>query len=585
MAQQTSFTELDFTPVKNDLIKFLKSQEQFKDYDFAGTNMSILLDVLAYNTVLNNVYTNMAFSEMFLDSAQLRESLISHAKELNYLPSSKSGSTAHVLATINTGGDVPTTIIIPKYTEFTGRVNNRSYTFLNMESYSVKANASGVYSQEVILKEGKLVREFYEVGTADRFIISNEDVDISTIEVAVRDTSNINSIKTEFVRKNSIFGVEITDPVFYLMPYLDNKYEVTFGNNVFGLQPQAGNIVEVSYVVSTGPETNGITKFTKSSNISGYPVSLSLINKSYGGLNRETNDSIRFFAPKSIQIQERAVTPSDYEILLKSNFNEIQAVSVFGGEHDNPPQYGRVIVNIDTTGGFGLSDRLKDKYETFLLERSAIGIEPIIRPAKFMFVQVDSKVYFDVDSTSKGSAEVEERVRARINNFSVNNLSDFKRTFRYSKFVNFIDRTDPAILSNDTNVKAIIEMVPSTQNVNNIQFTFNNPVDDCLDGSNIVSSAFTFEGTNRVFFRDDGLGNIHISRVSSNATIDVKRNVGTIDYASGFISISSILISAYQGAAIRFYAIMTTNDIVPPPDRIIAIRQADTQVEAIASTV
>jgi hypothetical protein len=396
MPDNISITELDFFAAKTALKNYLKGQTQFQDYDFDGSNMNVLLDVMSYNTYMNNFYTNMAYSEMFLDTAQTRQSAVSHAKELNYLPRSCISAAAKVQIDISPN-DAPSFIIVPKGTKFNGRSGNNRYTFSTDRSYTV-TQIDGLYCiTDVSIYEGKLITEYYTAisGTTQRFILNNTDVDTSSISVAVRASAAAGAVSTEFTRKDSIFGVTATDPVFYIQPTDSDSYEITFGKGVFGKQPVVNNVIEVSYRISSKDAPNGIRTFT-SENIAGYPVTITTIAKSEGGADRESLESIRFFAPKSIQIQDRAVTESDYEIILKNQFPEIQAISVYGGEELTPPRYGRVVVAVDVQNAEGVSENNKNAYYTYLKERCPIGIEPIVISPEFMFLNVDAKVFITI---------------------------------------------------------------------------------------------------------------------------------------------------------------------------------------------
>ena len=587
MPDNISITELDFFAAKDALKNYLKGQTQFRDYDFDGSNMNVLLDVMSYNTYMNNFYTNMAYSEMFLDTAQTRQSAISHAKELNYLPRSCISSAARVQIDISPN-DAPSFIIIPKGTKFTGRTGNTAYTFSTDRSYTV-TQVDGLYCvSNISIYEGKLVTEYYTAtsGTTQRFILNNTDVDTSSISVAVRASAAAGAVSTEFTRKDSIFGVISTDPVFYIQPTDSDSYEITFGKDVFGKQPVVNNVIEVSYRISSKTAPNGIRTFT-SENIAGYPVTITTIAKSDGGTDRESIESIRFFAPKSIQIQDRAVTESDYEIILKNQFPEIQAISVYGGEELTPPRYGRVVVAVDVQNAEGVSENSKNAYYTYLKERCPIGIEPIVISPEFMFLNVDAKVYYNTKTTAASESDIRVAAKAAIVAYSTNNLSDFRKTFRFSKLGYDIDKSNANILSNDTEVLAIIPINPVLNTATSYTLNFKNIlITDHLLTNNesladhkpaIKSSQFTYNGKT-AFIQDNGAGVLQILRTTSTGFVYLNRNIGSVNYVTGQIIITNLSVSAFIGAEIKIYGRTASKDIAAPKDRIITIREQDINI-------
>lgn len=587
MPDNISITELDFFAVKEGLKTYLKGQTQFQDYDFDGSNMNVLLDIMSYNTYMNNFYTNMAYSEMFLDTAQTRQSVISHAKELNYLPRSCTSAAAKIQIDI-APGDNPSSIIVPKGTKFTGRSGNNRYTFSTDRSYTV-TQVDGLYCiSDVSIYEGKLITEYYTVtsGTTQRFILNNTNVDTGSITVAVRTSSSVDAVTTEYTERESIFGVTATDPVFYIQPTDSDSYEITFGKNVFGKQPSVNNIIEISYRISSKDAPNGIRTFT-SENIAGYPVTITTLAKADGGADRESLESIRFFAPKSIQIQDRAVTESDYEIILKNQFPEIQAISVYGGEELTPPRYGRVVVSVDVQNAEGVSENNKNTYYTYLKERCPIGIEPIVISPEFMFLNVDTKVYYNTKRTTASEADIRAAAKSAILAYSDNNLSDFRKTFRFSKLGYDIDSSNVNILSNDTEVLAIIPINPVLGVTTSYALNFGNSliVDHPLTaGENvdthkaaIKSSQFTYDGRT-AFIQDNGEGVLQIIRTTSTGFVYLNRNIGSVDYTTGRIVITNLNVSAYVGTEIKIYGRTLSKDITAPKDRIITIREQDINI-------
>lgn len=583
MVDQT-FTNLDFENVKASLKSYLKAQDRFKDYDFEGSNMNVLMDVLAYNTFQNNFYTNMAISEMFLDSAQIKDSVVSHAKELNYLPRSRRSSNTNLRVQFFPT-NTPGSITIPRKTKFTARCGTSTYSFWTDEAYTAYP-ANGVYTIDAVtVYEGRYVEEFYEVSTQtdQKFIINNANVDTQSVKVYVKANSN-STTETEYVFKTSIFGNSSTSEVFYLQPYSGNRYEVIFGDDVFGKRPINPNIIRIEYRVTAGDEANGIGTIDLESQINGISSTETVLAATQGGAERESIDSIKFYAPKSIQIQERAITESDYEILLKNQFPEIQAVSAYGGETLTPPQYGRVIVAVDIQDADGVPESFKTKYSNYLKARSPLAIEPVVVSPKFMFVRVEADVYYDTQRTTLNESNIAQLARSAILSYGNANLNDFNRTLRFSRVAGAIDNSSNVILSNNIRIYPIVEFNPTLGVNSNISFTFGNGLylDPPLDlGDDISkhepavrSTEFTYNGKT-AFFQDDGRGIIKVISNTDSGFVYLKNNAGTVDYATGDVVISDIAISAYSGSAIELIGKTKCGNIFGVKDRIISIRDFD----------
>lgn len=588
MANNVPFSSLDFDNIKADLKTYLSSQQQFRDYDFEGSNMNVLLDVLSYNTFKNNHYNNMAISEMFLDSAKTENSVASHAKELGYLPRSRAASRAVVDVTLTVTGTQPAFITIPARTKFTARCANKTFTFANQESATITP-VDGVYTAfDLDIHEGEWKTELFTVIEDSRFIISDPFADIGSVEVRVRENTDPNAPILDFQRATSLFGVNKDDKVFYIQAAFDNKYEIVFGLDNFGVQPIVGNVIEVSYRRTEGDTANGIEVFTPASTIAGYAAISNTVSNATGGAERENIESIKYFAPKSVQIQDRAITESDYEILLKNKYPEISAVSVYGGERAVPPQYGRVIVAVDVANVDGVTNVARVRYQTYLSERAALAIEPIVVSPEFMFVEVVTIVTFDTNKTSKSTADIRQLVGAAITNYNDTSLGDFDKNVRFSKLSEAIDDADPYIVGNDTEIRAIVEVVPvpnvaQTINVNfrnvlrkNVQFTKDTVLADYVPA--IVSSPFGY-GDVLGFLQDDGNGVLNILSKTEDGFVFLTKNVGAVDYETGEISVMKLSVTSLIGGAIKIYANTKSHDIIGPKERMLSINSNDVNIQ------
>lgn len=584
-------TELDFDQIKAGLIEYLKGQEQFKDYNFEGSNMSVLLDVLAYNTFQNNFYNNMAISEMFLDSAQLRNSVVSHAKELNYLPRSRSSARAVVDITLNTFGNPPF-VVIPAKTKFTAVCGNETYVFYNQESVTVfPTNGQYIY-RALDIYEGEYVTEVFDPANvqSQRYLISNDTVDLSSIKVRITE----NDFTEEYIFSQDLYNLESTSKVFFVQPYLDDKYEVFFGRDIFGIEPKQGSTVSIEYRISSGEKANGITSFEINENIAGFQANASLRVPSRGGAEREDLKSIKYFAPKSIQVQERAVVNKDYEILLKRQFPEVRTVAVYGGETLSPPQYGRVVVSVALQDFSNISTNTRERYRKFLKERSALTVQPIVVSANFAYFDVSTTVSYKSNSTTKSRSDIQALVQSAILDYSDTNLGDFKKTLRFSKLSTQIDDADESILSNQTDVRLILEITPVPDIPDNYSLNFDNRLfiqrDQTLLSSAIqsidtavVSSPFVYQGRN-AYLRDNGLGSLDILANTGTSIQYLERNVGSVNYVTGLVAIDGFTVDSYVGNAIKFYGKPEFDDVLTPKEYVSLIRASDIRISIVGVT-
>lgn len=586
--------ELDFSRIKEQFINFLKNQTQFKDYNFQGSNMNVLLDVLSYNTYMNNFYVNMAINEMFLDSATLKNSVVSHAKELNYLPRSRVSSKAVVNVIIVDSTEVGQTITIPRFTEFTTNYQGTNYTFITNEIYVARRTTGSTFvATDVEIFEGEILTNFEKDGfflDDQNFLrcnLTNDNIDVSTIEVFVDDEATEG--QNQFLYASGIFGVTPTSKVFYLDPYLDDRYSIYFGRNIYGEQPNADIDVKVQYRICSGEEPNGANRFGSNFRTG---VTVFTVLAASGGAERETIDSIKYFATKSLQIQERAITSSDYEILLRQRFPEIQAVAVYGGDELDPPQYGRVAISVNLQNQGFLSTTNKNTYVRYLSDKSPLTIEPIFIDPEFLYVETILDVTYSRKFTSKSIQQLESIIREEISNFNDENLNSFGATLRSSRLSAMIDSIDSSILSNTLCVNPIIEYKPVLNLTLNPKFKFDTPlvkpypykdVNGFTDFKpSIVSSTFTYRGTLSKI-QDDGAGNIQIISADAVNTDILNPNAGTINYLTGELKLINFSVESYTGNAIKIYAATSSADVKSPKSRILVIRDSDVVINFIES--
>lgn len=586
--------ELDFAAIKSQFITHLRNQTQFKDYDFTGSNMNVLLDVLAYNTYMNNFYTNMAINEMFLDSAVLKNSVVSHAKELNYLPRSRKSARAVVNVTIRDPQETGQTITIPRFTRFSTNYAGDNFNFITDKVHVARRVSTGVYVATLIeIFEGEILTNFEKDGfflDEQNFLrcnLTNDNIDTSTIEVYVDDEATEG--QNQFFYTKDIFGVTPTSKVFYLDPYFDDRYTIYFGRNIYGEQPNPDIDIKVQYRVTSGVEANGANRFTSSFRPG---VTVTTVTAAAGGSERENLDSIKFFAPKSIQIQERAVTASDYEILLRQRFPEIRSVSVYGGDELDPPQFGRVAISVNLQGQGVLSNTNRSEYVRYLSDKSPLTIEPIFIESEFLYTEAIVDVNFSRKLTSKSPSQLEALIRDAILNYSLNNLDDFGDTLRSSRLSAVIDDIDDGILSNTLCVNPIIEYAPILNLTLNPRFKFETQLVKpypfrAANGfadfkPSVVSTTFRYRNVLSKL-QDDGSGNMQVISASSVNPEILDPTIGTVDYATGDIKLINFAVESFTGNAIKIYAASTSSNIVAPKSRILTIRDEDITINFIES--
>jgi len=592
MATKLNITELDFASNKQQLINYLKSQSQFKDYDFEGSNLNVLLDVLSYNTYQNNFYTNMAINEMFLDSAVLPNSVVSHAKELNYLPSSRKSARASVRVTIRDTTITGQTITIPQFAAFKASFQGENYEFVTDKAYVAKKTEPGVFvADNIELFEGQMLTSFEREGYfVDEdgiltVILSNENADIDSLEVFV--DAEFTEDANIFTRKNDIFGVGPEDKVFYVEPYYDGRYKIYFGNNVFGIQPDEYEDIRVKYRICSGAEANGASVFTIQITSTG-TTEVETIQAALGGADSESLEKIRYFAPKALQIQERAITTSDYEVLLKQQFPEIKAVSAYGGENLNPPQFGRVAISVYLgEAEETLSNTLVNTYLDYLSDKTPLAIEPTFVPSEFVYGKIAVRVNYNPKLTTKNSDFIAQLVRDTIQAYSEGTLDNFNTTLRLSNLSSNIDAADVSITSNAMTAKPIIEYTPDLNIKSNPIFKFGTPLVRPYPfretngfseyKPSIVSGQFSVDNV-CVYLQDDGIGNMQLvtSDLSNPQIIDP--TAGTVDYDAGDVKLINFRTDGFTGSAIQFIATTVYDDIAAPKGRIFAIRDDDVEV-------
>jgi len=584
-----SLTQLDFNEYKASLKAYLTEQEEFKDYDFDGSNLSILLDILSYNTYQNAFYMNMVSNEMFLDSARLRDSVISHAKELNYLPRSFTSAKADIQLTVTPTDSNKNSIVVPKGTGFISRVDDYTYTFTTSQNIVITNKVDGSFvSDTITIYEGNYLSDTYAVNYINPLIfkINNKSVDASSVAVTVLEDNG--SSVLEYSRATSLFGYTETSRVFFLQPGVGDLYEVVFGDGIVGRKPKNNSVVIIEYRTSNGELPNGAFRFINAGRIDNEAnVTITTISSAADGAVAEDLNSIKFNAPRAFTTQERAITAEDYQNLLKANYPEINAVTAYGGEDATPPQYGRIFVSVDLTDVDGLPKIKEDEYRRFLRSRSSVAMEPIFISPDYTYLSVTGIVKYNINRTGLNPEDIRTFVIDSILNYASINLNSFVKTFRYSKLVQAIDATDESIISNETDINLVKYLTPNLNVPLNLTVDFKCPLTQeipllgdehpMIDVHGVSSTPFTYTGIQNCVLEDNGDG---VMRIVTSVGVNHKKivDIGTVDYDTGVVRLNNFIVQNYVGTSLKIYAEPRSRDITAIQNVILNIIEPDVNI-------
>ena len=586
-------TELDFTEIKNNLKAYLQSQDQFKDYNFEGSAMNVLLDVLSYNTHYNAVYANMVSNEMFLDSAVKRDSIVSLAKHLGYTPNSATASTARLNITVNNPVGTPASLTMSRGTTFQTRVADVNYQFVALNNVTITPN-EGVYTfTNVDVKEGTLVTMQYTASAEERYIILDERADVSTIRVRVQNSTTDATTRT-FTKVDNVLDVNSTSQVYYLHAIEDGQYEIHFGDGVLGTALDDGNIVIIDYLVTNLDSPNGADSFTLSSSIGGSTnATITTVIAAENGGARETMESIKFNAPKFYSSQNRAVTAEDYKVILPKLYNNIDTMQVWGGDDNDPPIYGKVFLSIKPKTGLRLTTSTKENIKTSILSgRTMVSITPEIVDPVYINIAPSVNVYWNPNITTLGASDIQSKVKTTILNFYETQIKKFDSVFRYSRFVNEIDKSDAGIVSNMTTIRVHrnVDAIVGSQTKYTVDFF--NPIftQGANTPSNLSSTGFVPSGrTETHYLDDDGEGNVRSYYLEEGSATKVYTNLqqGTINYATGKVIVDQLNINStvLDNNVFKIFVTLDSNDIVSVRNALLIIDESDIVVNTIVDKV
>ena len=581
-------TDLDFDTVKDNFKTFLSQQNSFTDYNFEGSGMSVLMDLLAYNTHYLAFHANMLANEMFIDTALTRSSAVSHAKALGYIPSSSKASNTYVDVTVK---GVPTsqkTLVMAAGTIFTTTVDDTAYNFVTIgDNTATSDNGTFVFS-DVRIYEGTRVRYTYTVNSSNleqQFVIPSSAVDTGTIVVSVQTSSS--DVTTEVYTLNTDYAtLDSTSLKYFLQEIEDGKFEVYFGDGITGKKPIDGNIVILDYVVTNGTAADGANAFTPASSVGGYSNVTALATASAsGGGDAESVDSIKFNAPLKYAAQGRAVTPDDYKAIVPSVYTNIKSIQCWGGEDNDPPIYGKVYIAIRPNTGTSLTTTTKNSIVTSLKKYNVASIVPEIVDAEILYLVLGVTAKYNSTVTEKAKSDIKALVETTISSFNTNNLQKFDSVFRHSNLLKDIDETDTSILSSTATLKLKRVVTPTLNAITKYTVSFNNAVyhPAASWSQTVVESTgfYLFGNTNEQFIDDDGNGKLRTFYLLGGTTKTITNaEAGTVNYNTGVVVLTSFNITSVTNAdgTINVTVKPDSNDVIP-------VRQQVIEIDTVATTV
>ena len=592
-----NITDLDFDQVETSLKEYLQGQDTLKDYDFQGSTLSILTDLLAYSAHTSAFNANMVASEMFLDTAQIRKNVVSRAKELGYTPSSRTGAKVTFDLTVNNVGSGQTNLTLLRGHKFQTNYDGITYSFISLDNKTVTKNSAGVWLfDDLEVVQGALSDDVYRFSSQvanQRFPLLNINVDTSTIKINI--TSN--NVVTTWTEATDLTNITTTSNVFYLQENDDGLFEIYFGDGIIGAEPKDGDLISISYLVTDTVHANGADSFTMATSINGYTtVSFTNIISASGGKDVETTDQIKFSASKFYTSQNRLVTVQDYKAKLQDIYPGADSIAVWGGEDHDPVSYGKVFVSIKPSQySNNLTSAEKTSLKKSLRDLSVLTVRPEVIDSEILQVLITSSFKYDPTKTSQTKSTLETLVKATIISYDNNNLSGFDTLFRHSQLISSIDDVETSVLSNITNIK-LRKNIPATVDATAkaYELTFGNALynphaDHNKTGGGILTTTgfFVSGDETEYFFDDDGSGNVRKYYVSGSTRVYKDNTSGTINYATGKVLVDSMILTSTSigDNSIDFTVLPDSNDVISSRNQLLDITASQISVYGTADTV
>ena len=596
----TQLNNLDFVNIKTALKDYMRAETDFTDYDFEGSALSQLLDVLAYNTYYTAFNTNMVVNELFLDSASLRDNVVSLAKQLGYTPKSITAAKSNLSFNVNIPNNAPDSVTLKKGSGFLTNLDETSYQFVATKDYRAEvANGVAVF-EDVELVEGTLLNTITTYNSAvkgQRFLIENSNVDINTLTIRIFDNSN-SSVSTEFKKADNILDptIDSNSKIYFVNEIEDENYEVIFGDGILGHKLENGNIIEMSYVITHGKDVNGAKAFTFGGVLTDGTININVpysvknittLQKAYGGEDIESVAKIKYLAPKFFSSQNRAVTSSDYEVIARNVYPAISDIIVFGGEEQVPPDYGKVFLSIKPSDASFLSAYTKKQIQDDLKKYSVGSVRPVLVDPSILYVEMDSKISFDGTLTELLPQQIASNgAKAILEYLKTSQTEKFNGKFRYSKFISVIDESDRAIKSNLTSITLRKDFYAQLNSSSFYEICYQNAFEIECDEPVVSSTGFiTLEYPNYTTYLEDRSGKIVLYRLDSvtGEKIVLNDSLGDVDYAKGEIMLYDLTIiqGSFSDNRIELRVKPASNDVTVLREVYLDVDVANSKFTAI----
>jgi len=593
------FTNLDFNGIRDQVKDFLRTNTDFSDFDFDGSNFSVLIDILAYNTYITAYNTNMAVNEVFLDSATLRENVVSLARNIGYVPRSSRSAEAVISFTVDLGTNETRTVTLKAGTVVLGNVQSGSYVFSIPEDFVVAVNDQNLaIFDQISVYEGIYLTKSFGVDYSlpnQRYIVPNSNVDVESIRVRVNSTTS-----ETYQKYSNILNVDATSKLFLVQEIEDEKYEILFGDNILGKKPPANSTIDVSYIVTNGRDGNGSANFSfagvlKDDQGATITSGVSLIttnDSSNGGDFVESIDSIKYLAPRVYAAQYRAVTANDYKSIIPLIYSNVETVTAYGGEELDPPEFGKVFISVKPKNGSYLSQITKDGILRQLKQYSIAGIKPELVDLQYLYVEVDSSVYYNANVVAD-SVGLRTKVINTLNAYAQSaDINSFGGRFKYSKVVGLIDDSDKGVTSNITKIRIRRDLIPELNTFATYELCFGNKFHQKRTGYSIKSSGFNIDGVSGTIYIGDvpqtlTRGRLVFFKLENNTPIIVKNNAGIVKYDEGEVLLDVVNITGTDLASgfVQIEAVPESNDIIALKDLYLQVDIGNSRVSTIQDVV